>query len=668
MKRSGEHGRRHKGSSCTQEVTLHHIHSMSSAIYILDRDLNLIIQRHYRQDLDVSYILESFRAVYNRSHPIDLPIIESNGITYLYLKKKEVIFMSPVLGDIDVMSHMAFLEKFSQLLQKYFRHYNLVDQDTTEIKADLIRDNFVLIYELFDECLDFGIPQLTEFSILKDYIKLMIKPEDYHDGSHFNEQIDEVEKTVETEINSSISRTAMTKISWRPKGIFYNKNEFFVNFNEYLKFKYNHKVHKVILNQISGEIKCKSYLSGMPYLKMGLNETLNRQKTIFNNIQYHQCVDLNLLNDNTVEFIPPDGEFSLLTYQILDTQVLQPLILVKPQYRIFKKKDQYKLRIKVDIVTTFKRKFNMVDLKMRIPLVVKHPILYTDFNKSMKFKTKLGEVVHSLDDETIIWKIEKVQGSMRGEMLAEFDLITEKDLWESHLENQERVRQEHNDLYYFELGTEFTKLGHNKPTSRKIEHSQQHYRHPGDGGGSTDADINDDNSENDDRYKLGGKPTQTKAGIERNKKRRNKAGVMDNDVERVVTVEFQLQNMLYSGLKVDFLSIKEDQLKLQTFPWIMYCVFCCGDDYSFILSDEQFRNEIDEEDEKIMIERGRWLGGDSNTVPQSEPEPAEDESSKLTEDFSTALDHVGEISVPDGANLDFEEYVVEDEDEVQPTV
>lgn len=605
---------------------------MSSAIYILDRSLNLIIQRHYREDLDISYILQSFKTVYNKSHPIDLPILEYNGITFIYLKKKEVIFMSPVIGDIDVMSHISFLEKFAQLLQKYFKHYKLIDSkdDTYDIKAELIKDNYILIYELFDECLDFGIPQLTEFSILKDYIKLMIKPEDYYDNSHFNDEINKVEKKVETEINSSISRTAMTKISWRPKGIFYNKNEFFINFNEYLKFKFNHKVHKVILNQIYGEIKCKSYLSGMPYLRLGLNETLNRDKTIFNHIQYHQCVDLNLLNDNTVEFIPPDGEFTLLSYQILNTQVLQPLILIKPLYRIFKKGDTYKLRIKVDMVTTFKRKFYMVDLKIRIPLIVKHSILFINFNKPMKFKTKLGSVIHSLDDDCLIWKIEKVQGSMKGEMLAEFDLIPEKELWENHLENKERVKQEHNDLYYFELGTEFIKLGH---------------------------DNNNNNLPNN-------QPDNLEQIIEN---RRNKKDVMNNDIERIVTVEFQLQNMLYSGLKVDFLSIKEDQLKLQTFPWIMYCVYCKDDDYSFVLDKEEFTNELEEDDEEKLENFGRWKSTGSNYEPNSNMENKSDKVEELSDkteqegDFSTALDHVGEINLKDRNDLDFEEYVVEDE-------
>ena len=141
------------------------------------------------------------------------------------------------------------------------------------------------------------------------------------------------------------------------------------------------------MNQILGEIDCKSYLSGMPELKLGINETLSSRKSIFSNIQYHQCVDLNNLDDRTVEFIPPDGEFTLLNYQIFDTNVLQPLVLVKPQYRIFKKNDKYKLRIKVHMVTTFKRKFSMIDVKIRIPLVIKHPILFIDFNSSMKYST-----------------------------------------------------------------------------------------------------------------------------------------------------------------------------------------------------------------------------------------------------------------------------------------
>jgi AP-2 complex subunit mu-1 len=39
-----------------------------------------------------------------------------------------------------------------------------------KVKEKNIRDNFVLIYELLDECCDNGVPQITEPSVLKEYI------------------------------------------------------------------------------------------------------------------------------------------------------------------------------------------------------------------------------------------------------------------------------------------------------------------------------------------------------------------------------------------------------------------------------------------------------------------------------------------------------------------
>lgn len=536
---------------------------MSTAIYILDKQLNILIQRQYRHDLNSSLILESFKAVYNKN----TPVISHKNIHFITLTKKEIILMSPVFGDMDIITHLTFLEKLYDLLLQYFKHYKLTTADF--VQSDLVKDNFTLTYELFDECNDFGIPQLTEFSILKDYIKLMIKPEDYHDSSHVTNQVNEIEKQVETEINSSISRTAMTKISWRPKGIFYNKNEFFINFNEYLKFKYNNKIHKIVNNEIRGEIQCKSYLSGMPELKLGLNETL--EGGVFTNVKYHQCVDLDKIEESQIHFIPPDGEFKLLSYQILNTIRLSPLILVKPVYRIFKNKDSYKLRIKIELVTTFKRKFSMKDVKIKIPLVIKHKILRIDYNKTMKFKTKLGNVTHDLDSEAIVWSIEKIQGTMRGEMMSEFELITEHDLRQKHKENTERMKQERNDLFYFEISSEFKKLGtlHKK--------------------------------------------------------------------DNIITVEFQLQNMLYSGLKVEFLTITEEQLKAQTFPWIMYSVTCKNDDYSFVLSEEDFKSELTSDDEPV-----------SHSIEQY--------NDFEIHDFSTALDHAETPNIEG-----FDEYIVENE-------
>lgn len=80
-----------------------------------------------------------------------------------------------------------------------------------------------------------------------------------------------------------------------------------------------------------GSLKMRSYLSGMPELKLGLNDKLlfegtgrgsSKGKSVeMEDIKFHQCVRLaRFENDRTISFIPPDGEFELMSYR-LSTQV-----------------------------------------------------------------------------------------------------------------------------------------------------------------------------------------------------------------------------------------------------------------------------------------------------------------------------------------------------------
>lgn len=54
-----------------------------------------------------------------------------------------------------------------------------------EIEEESIRDNFVVIYELMDELLDFGYPQTTDSKILQEYEHIfMVSLSCDHDRSH----------------------------------------------------------------------------------------------------------------------------------------------------------------------------------------------------------------------------------------------------------------------------------------------------------------------------------------------------------------------------------------------------------------------------------------------------------------------------------------------------
>ncbi|QRW13098.1 Adaptor complexes medium subunit family [Ceratobasidium sp. AG-Ba] len=93
----------------------------------------------------------------------------------------------------------------------------------------------------------------------------------------------------------------------------------------------------VIRSEILGAVKMKCYLSGMPELRLGLNDKVmfestgrtSRGKSIeMEDVKFHQCVRLSRFeNDRTISFIPPDGEFELMSYR-LSTPV-KPLIWVE---------------------------------------------------------------------------------------------------------------------------------------------------------------------------------------------------------------------------------------------------------------------------------------------------------------------------------------------------
>lgn len=57
------------------------------------------------------------------------------------------------------------MHRFVQVLVEYFK----------ELEEESIRDNFVIIYELMDEMMDFGYPQTTESKILQECVHACVR-------------------------------------------------------------------------------------------------------------------------------------------------------------------------------------------------------------------------------------------------------------------------------------------------------------------------------------------------------------------------------------------------------------------------------------------------------------------------------------------------------------
>lgn len=386
-----------------------------SSIFILDSQCQCLIQRSYKDGIvENDEILRNFRE-FNAINKFKKPVFKVNGINYIFVKQEELIFLS--IGYIDSMNCMTivlFLNKFILILKSYFKVDKLI--------KDIIIDNFIIIYELFDEMFDNGIPQLTDLTILQDVIKLEVNKSESEAESKIklkkkskskNGNDDDSKYT--EEINSSILRSSTTNISWRPKGIYYTKNEFFIDVVEKIDIIINPN-NEIIKHEIKGQFNAKCYLSGMPELNLVLNDL-----KYLKYLKFHQCVLLNKLQqENLIEFIPPDGDFVLCEYNIPIKST--PMIeIIKNDIKI----DKEFLYLKFKIKTNFRTRLLMNYLKVCIP--VKQEEFNINWKKIPKFKCQHGTVKYDVNNDEINWNLNGIGGDRVFELLCRFSLNSEND-------------------------------------------------------------------------------------------------------------------------------------------------------------------------------------------------------------------------------------------------
>ncbi|KAI5885594.1 snare-like protein [Schizophyllum commune H4-8] len=127
---------------------------MASLIAILDLKGKPLIQRSYRDDVPASYVERFLPLVLDLEEEGQqvTPCISAQGINYMHIRHSNLYLLALSKRNSNAAEIILFLHRLSQVLVEYFK----------ELEEESIRDNFVIIYELLDEVMDFGYPQTTE--------------------------------------------------------------------------------------------------------------------------------------------------------------------------------------------------------------------------------------------------------------------------------------------------------------------------------------------------------------------------------------------------------------------------------------------------------------------------------------------------------------------------
>jgi AP-1 complex subunit mu len=168
----------------------------ASALFLLDIKGRVLVWRDYRGDVSAAQAERFFTKLIEKegdSQSND-PVAYDNGVTYMFVQHSNVYLMIASRQNCNAASLLFFLHRVVDVFKHYFE----------ELEEESLRDNFVVVYELLDEMMDFGYPQYTEARILSEFIKT---------------------DAYRMEVTQRPPMAVTNAVSWRSEGIQYKKNE-----------------------------------------------------------------------------------------------------------------------------------------------------------------------------------------------------------------------------------------------------------------------------------------------------------------------------------------------------------------------------------------------------------------------------------------------------------
>lgn len=340
-----------------------------------------------------------------------LPVLTLGSTSFLYIRSGLLWVVAVTRSNQDSLLIFEFLCNLVNLLKRLFT------KGADSLSEDDVVGNFVTIFDLLDEVVEFGYPTNMEHAFLASTVPgvagLKLTPGDKEGGlAKKLGQSDRKDMKFSTD-----HAYDPTKVSWREQGIKYRKNEIFLNVDEKITLLLDSRGNR-LRSSIDGAITMKSHLSGMPVCRFGFasDDFSDLSFITLDDFKFHKCVDLAKHDtERVIRFVPPDGTFQLMSYHINDSFPL-PFDVVPSISQ-----DGTHAMMKIRVHANYSSKVSAGNVALNV--VVPQGAHWSGLSCSN------GKAKFDPTENKVVWKFSKFYGQLEHLLSVEFDVQETSHGW-----------------------------------------------------------------------------------------------------------------------------------------------------------------------------------------------------------------------------------------------
>lgn len=376
---------------------------MLSQLFILSPKGDAIILRDYRGDVPRTATEIFFQSIASDKGE-QAPVFHVDGIVFAYIRRNGMYFVATTRFNVSPGLLLELLNRVTRICKDF----------CGMLTEEALRKNFVLVYELLEEIMDFGYVQTTSTQTIRPFIQNEPVPlEATGAPPQFAAvamgKLSPLDR--KTQPSTAANKTVVSDLS---------RNEIYVDLLERISVLFA-RSGEILNAEVDGFIQMKSFLSGQPELRLGLNEDLvigranvgsGRPSLVFDDCNFHECLRLEEFeHDRVLSFSPPVGEFTVMNYRInAINEIHVPFRCVSIVDQVAPHRTEVLVKIRAEIPSE-RYGGNMC---LRLPVPAGATGVTCDLAEGAQGQT----AEYRASDKQVVWVIRKLQGGSECSMLV----------------------------------------------------------------------------------------------------------------------------------------------------------------------------------------------------------------------------------------------------------